>query len=98
MSQSSPHSLLAQVRHVSVVSLGGDEPEPKWYVMIRNGDELARSMLTSTQSHARKIGHASHHIKHYSAAMLVKGHSDEVLAKALQLKSLYLIKSEPCQQ
>ena len=83
MSQPSPNSLLVQARHIEIIGLSGDEPESKWYVMIRNGDELARSMLTSTQSHARKIGHVSHHIKHYSAAMLVKGHSDEVSAKAL---------------
>ena len=72
MSQSSPHPLLAQSRHIEIIGLNGDELESEWYVVIREGHELTRPVLTLAQTHAGQIGHASHHIEHHCAAMLVK--------------------------
>ena len=78
MSQSSPHPLLAQSRHISVIGLSGDEPEFERYIVIWDSHELTRPMLMPPQSHARKIRHAPHHIEYYRAAMLVKLHGHEV--------------------
>ena len=66
------HTFLVQLHHLTIIGLNGDELESEWYVVIREGHELTRLVLTLAQTHAGQIGHASHHIEHHCAAMLVK--------------------------
>ena len=98
MSQLSPHPLLAQSRHISIIGLSGDESEPEWYIMIGESHELFGPVLTSSQSHAGKIRHTPHHVKHHRGTMLVKRHGYEISTEILHLQGLHLIKGESGQE
>ena len=98
MSQSSPHPLLAQSRHITIIGPSGDEPESEWYIVIQKSHELTRSVLTSFQPHAGKIRHTPHHVKHHRATVLVKRYGYKISTEILYLKGLHLIKGESGQK
>ena len=98
MSQLSTRSLLAQSCHITIIGLSGNESELEWYIVVQKGHELARPVLTLPQTHAEKIRHASHNIKHHRAAVLVEKHGYEVSTKILHLQSLHIIESESGQK
>nr|CAN82666.1 hypothetical protein VITISV_026689 [Vitis vinifera] len=89
-----PSPFLAQSRHISIISLSGNESQPEWYIVIRKSHELTRPVLPSSQPHVGKIRYTPHHVKHHCAIGLVKRHGYEISVEILYLHSLHLIKGE----
>ena len=79
------HTFLVQLHHLTIIGLNGDELESEWYVVIREGHELTRPVLTLAQTHAGEIRYAPHNIEHHRAAVLVEGHGYKVSAKILHI-------------
>ena len=71
-----------------------NESEPEWYIMIRESHELTRLMLTPPQTHAGKIRHASHHVEHHCATVLIKRHGHKVSKEILYFQGLHLVECE----